>query len=118
MTDFKIAVGKTSKTTIVFRTTSQKQIMSLHSFLLLVNLSIICDLDFNDFYSVNISILCPEKNISKAFSGCQYSIYTAADDNYDNIYCAGDNQKGSCGVGKTQQQIRQLTPITYFNKHG
>ena len=66
---------------------------------------------------VNILTPCPEKNVLKAFSGEGYSIYT--DDNYENIWSAGNNSKGSCGVGKQQvYKLINLTPITYFNKHG
>ena len=39
----------------------------------------------------------PEKIISKAFSGREYSIYT--DGNYDNLWSAGYNDHDSCCVG-------------------
>ena len=66
---------------------------------------------------IRILIPCPEKKVSKAFSGNEYSIY--ADDNYDNLWSAGYNGEGSCGVGKkTRASLTKLTPITYFKKNG
>ena len=64
-----------------------------------------------------VLIPCPEKTISKAFSGSDYSIY--ANNNYSNLWSNGYGSMGSCGVAQTQMSftLNGLTPITYFNKH-
>ena len=41
-----------------------------------------------------------------------------SDDNYNNIWFAGSNTRGGCGVGSNKPRLKKLTPITYFNKHG
>ena len=59
----------------------------------------------------------PNKEVSKVFSGNQYSIY--ADDNFEHLWATGDNSLGSFGTGSVNSDIvHKLTPITYFNKHG
>ena len=74
------------------------------------------ELILNQFGPVHKLTPVAGKKISKAFSGNQYSIYT--DDNYDNLWSAGYNHRGSCGVGNPQATLKKLTPITYFNEHG
>ena len=73
------------------------------------------DLGLDECETAHTLIPCPENKIAKAFSGRLYSIY--ADHNYDNLWSAGHNTFGSCGVGKRKEILNQLTPITYFNKH-
>ena len=76
-----------------------------------------CELGFNQPDTVHILTPCPEKKISKAFPGLWYCIY--ADDNYDNLWCAGAPFKGSRGVTEEQGwSTKELLPITYFDKHG
>ena len=43
---------------------------------------------------------CTNKMISKIFSGYLYNIFT--DDNLDNIWAAGTNSNGECGLRKTK----------------
>ena len=74
------------------------------------------DLGINEHERVCGLTPCPEKKVSRAFSGVSYSIYT--DENYDNLWSAGFNKKGSCGVPTEQKLLKQLTAITYFDKHG
>ena len=64
----------------------------------------------SDNVQLNILTPCQEQKISKAFSGSEYSIYT--DDNYDNIWSAGGNHYGSCGIGYKIQFLWKPTPIT------
>ena len=53
---------------------------------------------------------------SKAFFGIGYFIYP--DENYSNVWSAGSNTRGGCGVGPNKPRLKKLTPITYFTKHG
>ena len=55
----------------------------------------------------------PHKNISKVFSSQNYTIYS--NHNFKQIFAAGSNSLGECGIGIPDEQIITLTPITYFN---
>ena len=70
---------------------------------------------FDEVCGLTINTM-PRKNIFKAFLGYSYTIYT--DDSYDDLYSAGYNDFGSCGVEEEQTKLKPLTPITYFDKHG
>ncbi len=55
---------------------------------------------------------CPNKEIAKVFSGNVYSIYT--DDNYDNLWSAGYNARGSCGIGSNKDRLLGLESIKHI----
>ena len=59
---------------------------------------------------------CPNKMMSKVFCGYVYNIFT--DDNLDNIWVAGRNSEGACGLSKDVEQYASYTEIKYFKQNG
>ena len=59
-------------------------------------------------------IACSSKSITKVFPSEKYSIYS--NDNYSQIFAAGSNRHGQCGVGHNQK-MNKFQSIKYFNKH-
>ena len=67
-------------------------------------------------HSSNEFILCPNKSITKVYPGNEFIFYT--DDNFDNIWCAGNNRYGQCGISNDKEEyITKCIPITYFKKN-
>ena len=66
-------------------------------------------------YQLTEFTLCPNKSITKVYQGRRFIFYT--DDNFDNIWSAGCNLNGECGLNNDQQLITKYTPVTYFKKN-
>ena len=65
--------------------------------------------------SFNQLTLCPNKQITKVFSGSAYSIYS--NDDFSKIWSCGHNKEGECGVNQKHRRITTYTPIEYFNRN-
>ena len=61
------------------------------------------DLGLNQYEEVNILTPCPEKKFPKHFQDVNTQ-YT--DNNYNNLWSAGDNTRGSCAIGKKQTKLK------------
>ena len=62
-------------------------------------------------------IECPNKSITKVFGGRGFNIYS--DDEFGNIWSAGDNSTGACGVDvdRYDTDISIYTMIKYFKQN-
>ena len=61
---------------------------------------------------------CPNKSITKVFSSDNYSIFS--DDDYKQLWAAGDNSYGQCCIGAIVEDAKMLKnyqPITYFQRN-
>ena len=58
---------------------------------------------------------CSNKSITKIFSSNKYCIYS--NDDFQQIYAAGNNTLGQCGVGIADGPVTTLKPIEYFNEN-
>ena len=58
---------------------------------------------------------CNHKCIKKVFASNGYSIFT--DNDYENIWSAGWNEFGQCGVGNFDRKIKQYSQIRFFRKN-
>eukprot|EP01084_Bolivina_argentea_P281421 481500_1 len=59
---------------------------------------------------------CTNPRIIKVFPSYKYIIY--ADIDYKNIWSAGHNKYGQCGVGHFTERIKKLAKIKYFEENG
>ena len=64
--------------------------------------------------SIGKFIKCTNPSISKVFTSTNYTIYS--DDNYQNIWSAGNTSNQCCSQNKLKNQkvIKTYLPITYF----
>ena len=59
-------------------------------------------------------VKCPNKLLTKVFCGYCYNIFT--DNNLDEIWCAGTNYEGECGIDD-DATIDSYTEITHFKSN-
>ena len=58
---------------------------------------------------------CPNNSITKVFASNDFNIFS--DNDYKQIWSAGFNRYGQCGVGKEVENILTYTRITYFKQN-
>ena len=63
--------------------------------------------------SVKDLVKCPNESICRVFSSDGYSIY--ANKNCSQLWAAGGNSNGQCGVGANKNARDKYEPIKYFN---
>ena len=71
--------------------------------------------DITSIKSIKSITPCPNKEITQIFSGNSYSIYS--NNNYQKLWSAGNNSRGSCGLGHYKRKVEHLTPITFFQNN-